>query len=655
MADLDRVRAVVAQMRLEEKVALTDIPAGRATHACPALKVPSLTLPASMAPFAMADVPFAALGAAFDTDLVRKTGEAVSLRAALDGAAFGGTVPVGSVRTPTQENNTFGEDAIAVSRNVAAFCGDAVVPFVADEMFCEGIDRQFDVRALYELYLKPYTDNRACLGGVIAPIGAVNGSLCAAKPFAGVYDKTRPVFVRGHELVDPIAAASGGAFLTLDGAGRDLAAVYGAVRDGKLFEKKLDAVLEPLLARCVDYNEFRKNQLPALTPPDYAAVTKRIAEQSTVLLKNDGTLPMQAFQVVSDRTIFVGLNGKPTPRMIKKAGKYVAGKNALLILYIDDEVSEAQKRLAAVICAHAHTTTAVLCCTHAVETDFLSEANAILYAPLFDYGTVEQIVTGALSPSGRLPFTWAKRSDYPSFIKRGNREAYAYESVYVGYRYFDAFQVAPAFPFGQGLSYLDVSVALGKPIVRDDGVHIPFTATNANDRAGEYALLAFARTDCETAFGIGRRLCAFGRICFAGAEEKKGELIADLHDLCVYDPAEGFVLPGGKYTFEIDGAQSNEIKLGKKCKMKGYGPSDVPTYYPSSAFQPLGVETEKMLGAKAFAAPGEHALRSAEKNERALCARVCKRYKIPRADRPRVYRQLRRLTQHALEKAAAEK
>ena len=89
--------------------------------------------------------------------------------------------------------------------------------------------------------------------------------------------------------------------------------------------------------------------------------------------------------------------------------------------------------------------------------------------------------------------------------------------------------------------------------------------------------------------------------------------------------------------------------------MKGYGPSDVPTYYPSSAFQPLGVETEKMLGAKAFAAPGEFALRSVVKNEHALCARVCKRYKIPRADRPRVYRQLHRLTQHALEKAAAEK
>ncbi len=77
-----------------------------------------------------------------------------------------------------------------------------------------------------------------------------------------------------------------------------------------------------------------------------------------------------------------------------------------------------------------------------------------------------EILTGDVTPSGHLPDTWALDYwDYPSAknyvlnsdIPEGKQNPLivnAYEEgIYVGYKYFDAFSVPVAYPFGHGLSY----------------------------------------------------------------------------------------------------------------------------------------------------------------------------------------------------------
>ena len=75
------------------------------------------------------------------------------------------------------------------------------------------------------------------------------------------------------------------------------------------------------------------------------------------------------------------------------------------------------------------------------------------------------VLSGAVTPSGKLTDTWGCHyEDYPSSAtfshNNGNiiEEKY-YEGIYVGYRYFDSFEVEPRYPFGYGMSYTTFDVA----------------------------------------------------------------------------------------------------------------------------------------------------------------------------------------------------
>jgi len=105
------------------------------------------------------------------------------------------------------------------------------------------------------------------------------------------------------------------------------------------------------------------------------------------------------------------------------------------------------------------------------------------------------ILTGKVSPAGRLPFTWARKlTDYPATDpKHPERSAKGVdgrttfsEGVNVGYRWFDKQKIAPEFPFGFGLSYTTFSYSDLKAVpAADGGLTVSFAVKNTGATASD--------------------------------------------------------------------------------------------------------------------------------------------------------------------------
>ncbi len=94
------------------------------------------------------------------------------------------------------------------------------------------------------------------------------------------------------------------------------------------------------------------------------------------------------------------------------------------------------------------------------------------------------VLTGKVNPSGKTTDTWAKNyMDYPSSAKFSHNESVndeMYEDgIYVGYRYFDSFDVKPLYCFGYGKSYTDFEIKTGKISVEGSKILIPVNVKNS--------------------------------------------------------------------------------------------------------------------------------------------------------------------------------
>ena len=128
----------------------------------------------------------------------------------------------------------------------------------------------------------------------------------------------------------------------------------------------------------------------------------------------------------------------------------------------------------------------------ALDMGFLEEIpgiNAVLFlCQLGQEGglAVADVLSGAVSPSGKLTDTWAKQySQLPfsqeySYLNGDVDNEFYKEGIYVGYRFFDSFGVEPAFPFGYGLSYTDFAMRCAGIRLSEDGRRVTVEAAVTN-------------------------------------------------------------------------------------------------------------------------------------------------------------------------------
>lgn len=101
-------------------------------------------------------------------------------------------------------------------------------------------------------------------------------------------------------------------------------------------------------------------------------------------------------------------------------------------------------------------------------------------------GAAVDVLVGDVNPSGKLAETWpvdlgqtALGATYPDM----DNEVLYREGPFVGYRYYDAADVDPAFPFGHGESYTEFSYE-GLEVKVRAGVEVSFTLRNIGPRTG---------------------------------------------------------------------------------------------------------------------------------------------------------------------------
>ena len=96
-----------------------------------------------------------------------------------------------------------------------------------------------------------------------------------------------------------------------------------------------------------------------------------------------------------------------------------------------------------------------------------------------------EVITGQVTPSGKVSTTWANdiydyassQAGFSSLDGNTTTEYYS-DGIYVGYRYFDTFGIDVAYPFGYGLSYTDFSIEVEDVAADADYVTVSAKVTN---------------------------------------------------------------------------------------------------------------------------------------------------------------------------------
>ena len=176
------------------------------------------------------------------------------------------------------------------------------------------------------------------------------------------------------------------------------------------------------------------------------------------------------------------------------------------------------------------------------------------------------VVTGAVTPSGKLVATWAENySDYPAsetFAKAdGNvaKELYS-EGIYVGYRYFDTFGITPAYEFGYGKSYTDFDIDVKEVTADAEKVTVTATVTNIGDTYSgkEVVQVYFSAPDGQVEREY-QELAAYGKTdVLAPGESQTLTLSYDTDAMAYYSEAEAsYVLGEGTYYVRVGNSSRN--------------------------------------------------------------------------------------------------
>jgi beta-glucosidase len=240
---------------------------------------------------------------------------------------------------------------------------------------------------------------------------------------------------------------------------------------------------------------------------------------------------------------------------------------------LDIALSGNQDALVAAIASSNPKTIVVLKTGSVALMPWASQVPAILeawYPGEEDGDAVADVIFGTVNPSGKLPLTFPAAiadlpantpSQYPTGAAGGIAQANYSEVLLMGYRSYDARNVAPLFPFGFGLSYTTFTYAnLQVSAGTSDPVTVEFDVTNSGTRDG--AEVAQVYVGMPAAAGEPpKQLKGFQKLTIAAGMSAHASVALDARAFQTWDTtSHAWVTASGTHTIFV-GASSRDIKL----------------------------------------------------------------------------------------------
>lgn len=180
------------------------------------------------------------------------------------------------------------------------------------------------------------------------------------------------------------------------------------------------------------------------------------------------------------------------------------------------------------------------------------------------------VISGKVTPSGKLADTWAKKyADIPfhdefSYLNGNVEDEYYKEGIYVGYRYFDTFEVEPCYPFGYGLSYTEFEMFGAGVTVDGTKVNLEVTVTNTGDTySGKEIAQVYVSSPVGELHKEYQSLAAFGKTKeLAPGEKDTLSLSFEMKDIASYDEAAAsYILDAGEYVVRLGNSSRDTVPV----------------------------------------------------------------------------------------------
>jgi len=224
-------------------------------------------------------------------------------------------------------------------------------------------------------------------------------------------------------------------------------------------------------------------------------------------------------------------------------------------------------------------------------TSWRDNVDAILLAwqPGLEGGNaIADVLSGKVNPSGKLATTFpAAYADDPSgknfpgkefkdkpvpgmFGQKAFEAEVTYEEgVYVGYRYYNTFEVKPAYEFGYGLSYSDFTYSdlkLSSPSFTDK-LTASVTVTNSGKTAGKEVVQLYISAPTNTLHKPAAELKGFAKTgLLKPGESQTFTFTITAKDLASYQTkSNSWIADAGTYTVKIGTSQT--VKLSTSFKV----------------------------------------------------------------------------------------